>query len=139
MTTINRQPLHNERRFYRYPMFRVAAILDDADDTRTALDALDRAGVDVSKINLLTGQEGARVLDRTGRRHGRAARLLRLLQQGAYEGEALEAHEHALEDGHNVIFVPVQGNEESYRVIEILRAAGGRYVLHFHPWHVALP
>jgi hypothetical protein len=142
VTTTNQQPLRNERRFYRYPMFRVAAILDDADDTRTALDALERAGVDVSKVDLLTGQQGARVLDRTGRPHGwgaRLLRLLRLLQRGAYEGDALQAHEQALEDGRNVIYVPVQGNEESYRVIKILRAAGGHYVLHFHPWHVALP
>jgi len=139
VTTTNLQPLRDERRFYRYPMFRVAAILDDADDTRTALDALERAGVDVSKVNLLTGQQGARVLDRTGRRHCRGARLLRLLQRGAYEGDALQAHEEALEDSRNVIYVPVQGNEESYRVIKILRAAGGHYVLHFHPWNVSLP
>jgi hypothetical protein len=136
---MNRQPLRNERRFYRYPTFRVAAILDDADDTRTALDGLERAGVDISKVNLLTGQEGARLLDRTGRRHGWGARLLRLLQRGAYEGDALEAHERALEEGRNVIFVPVSGDEESFRIVEILRAAGGHYVLHFHPWHVALP
>ena len=136
---MNTQPLCNERRFYRYPMFRVAAILDDAEDTRTALDGLERAGVDISKVNLLTGQEGARVLDRTGRRHGWGARLLRLLQRGAYEGDALEAHERALEEGRNVIFVPVSGDEESFRIVEILRAAGGHYVLHFHPWHVALP
>ena len=61
----------------------VAAILDDAEDTRTALDALERAGVDAAKVNLLTGHEGARVLDRTGRSHGWGARLLRLLQRGA--------------------------------------------------------
>ena len=139
MTTIDRQPLRNGRRFHLYPMFRVAAILDDADDTCTALDALERAGVDVSTVDLLTGREGARALDRTGRRHGWGARLLRLLQRGAYEGEALEAHEHALEDGRNVIFVPARGNADSYRVAEILRAAGGHYILHFHPWHVALP
>ena len=118
---MNTQPLCNERRFYRYPMFRVVAILDHAEDVRTALDALERDGVDVSKVNLLTGQAGARVLDRTGRAHGWGARLLRLFQRGAYEGEALEAHERALEDGRNVIFVPVQGNEESLRVVEILR------------------
>ena len=67
------------------------------------------------------------------------ARLLRLLQRGAYEGEALEAHERALADGRTVIFVPARGNDESDRVIEILRAAGGHYVLHFHPWSVSLP
>jgi hypothetical protein len=136
---MNRQPLVNEHRFYRYPMFRVAAILDGDEDTRTALDALERQGVDVSKVNLLTGQEGAHVLDRTGRRHGWGARLLRLLQRGAYEGEALEAHDRALEEGRNVIFVPARGNDASQRIVDILRAAGGHYVLHFHPWNVALP
>jgi hypothetical protein len=137
--TMNTQPLCNERRFYRYPMFRVIAILDHAEDVRTALDALERDGVDVSKVNLLTGQPGARVLDRTGRAHGWGARLLRLFLRGAYEGEALEAHERALEEGRNVIFVPVQGNEEGLRVVEILRAAGGHYILHVHPWNVAVP
>ena len=110
---MNRQPIYNERRFYRYPMFRVAAILDDAEDTRTALDALERAGVDIAKVNLLTGHEGARVLDRTGRKHGWGARLLRLFQRGAYEGDALEAHERALEEGRNVIFVPVRATRRA--------------------------
>jgi hypothetical protein len=136
---MSRQPVLNENRFYRYPMFRVTAILDDAEDTRAALEALEQDGVDLSKVNLLTGREGARRLDRTGRVHGWAARLLRLLQRGAYEGEALEAHERALENGHNVIFVPARGNDASDRIVKILRAAGGRYILHFHPWNVALP
>ena len=139
MTTIDRQPLRNAHRFTLYPMFRVAAILDDADDTRTALDTLEQAGVDLSTVDLLTGREEARALGRTGRRRGWGARLLRSLQRGAYEGEALQAHEHALEDGRNVIFVPARGNAESYRVAEILRTAGGQHILHFHPWHVALP
>src|SRR5690242_2288982 len=82
--TMNTQPLCNERRYYRHPMFRVAAILDHAEDVRIALDALERDGVDVSKVNLLKGQPGARVLDRTGRAHGWGARLLRLFQRGAY-------------------------------------------------------
>lgn len=137
--TMNRQPLVNERRFYRYPMFRVVAILDRDEDVRAALDALERDGVDVSTVNVLAGQEGARVLDRTGRARGWGARLLRLFQRGAYEGEALKAHERALTEGRNVVFVPVTGNEESFRVVETLRAAGGYYVLHFHPWNVALP
>jgi hypothetical protein len=136
---MNRQPLLDERRIHRYPMFRVAAILHDADDTRAALDALERDGVDVSRVDLLTGQEGARRPDRSGRAPGWGARLLRLLRRGAYEREALQAHERALAEGCNVIFVPARGNEESYRIVDILRAAGGRYVLHVHPWNVALP
>ena len=74
MTTIDRQPLRNAHRFTLYPMFRVAAILDDADDTRTALDTLEQAGVDLSTVDLLTGREEARALGRTGRRRGWGAR-----------------------------------------------------------------
>jgi hypothetical protein len=100
------QPRRNENRFYRYPMRRVSAIIDDDAGLQAALDALPQTGVDVSKVHVLTGQVGARLLDRRGTGHGLPARLLRLAQWGAYEGNALEAHERALKNGHNVIFVP---------------------------------
>ena len=64
------RPRRNENRFYRYPMRRVSAIIDDTADLRTALDALPRAGVDVSKVHVLTGPVGARLLDRGGTGHG---------------------------------------------------------------------
>ena len=136
---MNRQPLLNERRFHPYAMFRVAAILDGADDTRSALEALERDGVDVSRVDLLTGQEGAHRPDRSGRARGRGAWLRRVLRRGAYEREALQAHERALAKGRNVISVPARGNEETFRIVDILRAAGGHHVLHVHPWNVALP
>jgi hypothetical protein len=94
--------------------------------------------VDVSTVNLLTGEEGARLLDRTGRAHGLRARLLRLIQRGAYEGDALEAHDRALKQGRHVIFVPARDIEQSERVIEILRAAGGHYILKFRRWNIEL-
>lgn len=130
------RPHRNENRFYRYPMRRVSAIIDDTADLRTALDALPRAGVDVSKVHVLTGPEGARLLDRGGTGHGLRARLLRLAQRGAYEGNALEAHERALKDGHHVVFVPVRSDEQRSRIVEVLRAAGGYHLLHFRPWSI---
>jgi hypothetical protein len=130
------QPRHNENRPYRYPMRRVVAVLDDASGVQTALGALEREGVDVSEVNLLTGEEGARLLDRTGRAHGLRARLLRLAQRGAYEGDVLEAHDRALEQGRHVIFVPYRDDEQSERILEILRAAGGHYLLKFRRWNI---
>jgi hypothetical protein len=132
------QPRRNENRFYRYPMRRVSAIIDDDAGLQAALDALPQTGVDVSKVHVLTGQVGARLLDRSGTGHGLPARLLRLAQWGAYEGNALEAHERALKNGHNVIFVPVGSADQRSRIVEVLRTAGGHYLLHFRPWSIEM-
>jgi hypothetical protein len=130
------QPRVNEDRFYRYPMHRVVAIIDDERRVGTALHALQQAGLDVTAVNVLSGPDGARLLDRTGAQHGLRARLLRLTQRGAYEGTALQAHESALNNGQQVIYVPVQGDPERRRVVDILRAAGGHDLLHFRRWGV---
>jgi hypothetical protein len=133
---MSQQPRRNEARFYRYPMRRIVAIIDDDAKLQAALDALQQAGVDVTKINVLTGSEGARLLDRQGIRQGLRARLLRLAQLGAYEGDALRNHERALNEGQSVIYVPVRGEDQRSRVVDILRAAGGYYLLHFRPWSI---
>jgi hypothetical protein len=133
---MSQQPRRNEARFYRYPMRRIVAIIDDDVGVQAALDALQQAGIDVTKINVLTGPEGARLLDRTGARRGLGARLLRLAQMGAYEGDALESHERALNEGKSVIYVPVRGKDQRSRVVDILRSAGGYYLLHFRPWSI---
>jgi hypothetical protein len=135
---MSQQPRRNENRFYRYPMRRVVAVVDDDAGLQVSLDALEQAGVDLTTVNVLSGPEGARLLDRTGTGHGLRARLLRLAQGGAYEGNALEAHERALNDGHNVIYVPVRGDEQRARIIDILRAAGGYHLLHFRLWSIEL-
>jgi hypothetical protein len=63
---------------------------------------------------------------------------LRLVQQGAYEGNALQAHEGALNEGHHVIYVPVRGHDQRDRVVDILHTAGGRYLLYFRRWNIDL-
>jgi hypothetical protein len=129
-------PRRNEDRFYRYPMRRVVAIIDDDPGVEAALQNLRQAGVDVGAVNVLSGPEGARLLDRTGTGHGLRARLLRLLQRGAYESEALQAHETALTNGHHVIYVPVSNDDERANVVEILSAAGGHHRLFFGRWGI---
>jgi hypothetical protein len=130
------QPRRNEDRFYRYPMHRVVAIIDDESQVDAALDHLGRAGVEVTGVNVLSGPQGARLLDRSGTGHGLRARLVRLAQRGAYEIDVLRAHERALNDGHHVIYVPVRGDNERRKVVDILRAAGGHYLLHFRAWSI---
>jgi hypothetical protein len=117
-------------------MRRVTAVIDDDAGVQSALNALRQAGVNVTKVNVLSGPEGARLLDRTGSRHGLRARLLRLAQRGVYEGDALEAHERALSHGHHVLFVPVRDEEQLSRVADILRSVGGQYLLRFRMWSI---
>jgi hypothetical protein len=132
------QPRRNEVRFYRYPLRRVVAVIDDDANVQAALRALGQAGVDVTKVNVLMGLEGARLLDRTGAGHGLRARLLRLGQWGAYEGDALDIHERALNDGRNVVYVPVRGDHQRAQVVDILRTAGGQYLLYFRLWSIEI-
>ena len=132
------QPRRNEVRFYRYPLRRVVAVIDDDANVQAALRALGQAGVDVTKVNVLMGLEGARLLDRTGAGHGLRAQLLRLAQWGAYEGDALDIHERALNDGRNVVYVPVRGDHQRARVVDILRTAGGQYLLYFRLWSIEI-
>ena len=95
------------------------------------------AGVELPEVNVLSGPEGARLLDRRGARHGVGARVLRVLQLGgAFEGETLRQHARALEAGQSVVFVPVAGDEEEGRVADILRGRGGMQLLRYHRWTI---
>jgi hypothetical protein len=64
------QPRRNERRFYRYPLHRIVAVIDDAPSLGLALADLGAAGYDLSKVNVLSGPQGATLLDPTGVRRG---------------------------------------------------------------------
>ena len=131
------QPRVNENRFYSYPMHRVVAIIDDDAQVKAALQDLQQGGVEeVTGVNVLSGPEGAQLLDRAGTQHGFRGRVLRLTQRGAFEGDALQAHERALNNGHQVIYVPVRGEPQRRQIVTILRAAGGHDLLYFRRWGV---
>ena len=127
----------NVNQFYRYPKNRVVAIFEDDTQVDSALADLADAGVELPEVNVLSGPEGARLLDRRGARHGVGARVLRVLQLGgAFEGETLRQHARALEAGQSVVFVPVAGDEEEGRVADILRGRGGMQLLRYHRWTI---
>ncbi len=130
------QPRRNEKRFYRYPLHRIVAILDDAPSLGFALADMGAAGIDVSKVNVLSGPRGAMLLDPAGVRHGLRGRLLRWRQGYGYETDALGTHTAALLDGQHVVYVPVNGDQERQRVVDILHARGGHDLLHFRRWTI---
>jgi hypothetical protein len=130
------QPRRNEKRFYRYPLHRIVAVVDDAPNLGLALSDLGAAGYDVSKVNVLSGPQGARLLDPIGVRHGLRGRFLRWRQGYGYETDALGVHTDALVNGRHVIYVPVNGDRERQLVVDVLRARGGHHLLHFRRWTI---
>jgi hypothetical protein len=60
----------NVNQFYRYPMNRVAAIFDDLARTTGALPQLEQAGFDLTAVTVLSGREGARLLNLEGTGQG---------------------------------------------------------------------
>jgi hypothetical protein len=130
-------PRRNEDRFYRYPTNRIVAILPGDAPLSSALGKLEPLGVSVADVNVLSGADGVRLLDRTGAGHGLRARLLRMFQRGAYEVNTLRVHEQALRAGGHVIYVPVRDKDQARKVAGVLRDAGGRDVLYFGTWAIS--
>jgi hypothetical protein len=125
------QPHRNEPGFYRYPMKQMVAVLDDQAATDDAVERLRGTGVDLSTVHVLSGPQGADLLDRRGERHGLRGRLTRLMQWTSAENVMLDLHDQALRDGGHVVFVPVRGEERKKLIAEALRAAGGHNLVYF--------
>jgi hypothetical protein len=123
------QPRRNEKRFYRYPLHRIVAVVDDAPNLGLALADLGSAGYDVSRVNVLSGPQGARLLDPTGVRHGLRGRFLRWRQGTATRPTPSST-------GGTSCTCRVNGDHERQRVLDVLRARGGHHLLHFRRWTI---
>jgi hypothetical protein len=127
----------NVNQFYRYPMNRVAAIFEDLEGVTPALPQLEQAGFDLAGVNVLSGREGARLLNLKGTEQGLWVRALRALQRGgAFEGETLRIHDSALRNDQAVVFVPVRNDTEEQHAARILHRCGGRSMFRFHRWTI---
>ena len=127
----------NVNLFYRYPMNRVAAIFDDLAVVTAALPQLEQAGFDLTGVNVLSGREGARLLNLKGAGQGLWVRVLRVLQRGgAFEGETLRIHDSALRNDRAIVFVPVRDAGEEQHAARILHRCGGRSMFRFHRWTI---
>jgi hypothetical protein len=105
-----------------YPVNRVIAQFDAADDTCAAIAELERAAFDADEVFALVGPEGEERLDVSGRHHGLAGRVYRFAEGlGDEHGDLLAVAAH-LRAGGIKLFVPAEDEARASDAARILGA-----------------
>ena len=119
-------------RFIAYPGGRILAVADDAATAERAIAALVDAGWDAGQLEQLSGPEPASAFDPSGARHGRIARLLRLIQFSLMDQlPDMAWYQAAARDGRVVVIVPARDGHAGARAAAILAAAGCHFINRF--------
>ena len=93
---------------------------------------VNRPGSDVAAVEILGGEQGARVLDEYGRYHGLRGRVVRTLQGFGYDGTTLAIYDEALRNGDLLLHVPVRPKDRS-RIVALEQRHGVHDVGYFGP------
>jgi hypothetical protein len=120
----------NADKFEVHPTYAVAGVLPDRTAVDEAVRTLDADGFDEDVIEVLDGEEGQRILDQRGTRHGVQGRLHRLLQNWTYYEQILGLYNDDLAKGEFIVVVPA-GPDDRYRVARTLIAHGGHGMYFF--------
>jgi hypothetical protein len=116
--------------FVVHPTYAMAALLPDRQHVDRLIDALS-AGIDVGTVvEVMHGEDGLRILDQRGARHGQLAWLHRLVQSWTYYEEILGLYNEGLSSGQFLTVVPC-GPDDRHRVATATAAQGGRLLYYF--------
>jgi hypothetical protein len=126
--------LNESDEFLRYPTNSLVAVFDNAEDLAGALRALNLAGYVENDVDVLSGHEGAKRLDITGREHGLLARIYRIMESAALESKNLREFAQELEAGHFVVVVRTTDKEERNDLWSILHVHGGHRATFYGRW-----
>jgi diadenosine tetraphosphate (Ap4A) HIT family hydrolase len=98
--------------------------------------ALEEEGVATDDIDILVGEQGARLLDLSGREHGRVIRLLRRLEAAVGdESGANHRIDEALRRGATLLCVKVNARpSEKARAVRVLKALHGHEIHYWGPF-----
>ena len=91
-----------------------------------------RPGVDVTAVEILCGEQGARILDEHGRYHGLRGRIVRAFQRLGYDETTLETYDEALRGGDLLLHVPARPADR-YRIGALLQRHQVHDVGYFAP------
>jgi hypothetical protein len=125
-------PQINVDHFYHRPTYRVVGLLTEQSEVPALSQELASAGVDVAAVEILCGEQGARILDAHGRYHGLRARIVRAFQQLGYDETTLAIYDEALRHGDLLLHVPARP-QDSGRIAALLQRHGVHDVGYFGP------
>lgn len=108
----------------RTPRNRVLGWLAGPDEAVTAIAELEAAGFDRDEIYVISGDEGVRRLDPTGRHHGLRGRVIRVAQGVTSIGDDLVGVAEHVAAGGVVVSVPARDDDEATNGARVLRAQG---------------
>jgi hypothetical protein len=125
-------PQINVDHFYHRPTYRVVGLLTAQSEVPALSQELASAGVEVAAVEILCGEQGARILDAHGRYHGLRARIVRAFQQLGYDETTLAIYDEALRHGDLLLHVPARP-KDSGRIAALLQRHGVHDVGYFGP------
>ena len=114
------EPQVNVDHFYHRPVYNVVGLLTEKSQMPAISSELQSAGVDVAEVEILCGEQGARILDEHGRYHGLRGRIVRAFQRLGYDETTLEIYDEALRKGDLLLQVPVTPAERR-RIVALLQ------------------
>ena len=126
------EPQINVDHFYHRPIYHVVGLLGEQSEISAISRDLASAGVDVAAVEILCGEQGARILDEHGRYHGLRARIVRAFQRLGYDETTLEIYDEALRKGDLLLHVPAQPAERR-RIVGLLQRHHVHDVGYFGP------
>jgi hypothetical protein len=120
--------------FLAYPTNKVLGVVDTAAQVRGAITALEEAGYDKDKLEILCGHENSTLVDPDGSEHGLIGRIIRRIQQFSdFEIEHAQVHQEALQSGRFLVGVPARSQEQAEKARDILVANGGHFINYYMP------
>lgn len=122
--------LVNMDEFRRHRVRELVALLPAQSDAIAVCDDLDHAGVDVHGAQILVGDEGVRILDADGTRHGYAAKLSRAMTHLGSAENVLHLHNDGLLHGETLLAVGCDRHVAS-AVADVVRRRGGHAIAYF--------
>lgn len=119
------------------PTGKVIGIIDDAGEVTAAVRDLTAAGFMAREIELLTNEEGAQWIDRTGEGSDVLVHIIGSTEKPQHYYDApgiVRRIEQALKGSHYGIGVGANDSEQRERVRDILKSHGGHFINYYGYW-----
>ena len=126
------EPQINVDHFYHRPIHHVVGLLTEKSQIPAISSELESAGADVTAVEILCGEQGARILDEHGRYQGLRGRLVRAFQRLGYDEATLQICDETLRRGDLLLYVPAPPADRR-RIAELLQRHQVHDVGYFGP------